>query len=85
MTVWHLIATMRTERETLEQTAENFGLPLEAVLESMHYYILHKDVVEADVEAEKRVLVEEFGDGSGGAHCQRNLQSQSVALAAVGA
>ena len=62
MTVWHLIAAMRTERETVEQTAENFGLPLEAVLEAMHYYALHKDVVEADTEAEKRVLVEEFGD-----------------------
>lgn len=62
MTVWHLIATMRTERETVEQTAENFGLPLEAVLEAMHYYALHKDVVEADVEKEKRILVEEFGD-----------------------
>ena len=61
MTVWHLIATMRTERETVEQTAENFGLPLEAVLEAMHYYALHKDVVEADAEAEKHVLVEEFG------------------------
>ena len=62
MTVWHLIAAMRTERETVEQTAENFGLPLEAVLEAMHYYALHKDVVEADVEEEKRILVEEFRD-----------------------
>ena len=62
MTVWHLIATMRTERETLEQTAKNFGLPLEAVLEAMHYYALHKDIVEADVEEGKRILVEEFGD-----------------------
>ena len=53
---------MRTERETVEQAAENFGLPLEAVLEAMHYYALHKDIVEADAEAEKRVLVEEFGD-----------------------
>ena len=62
MTVWHLIATMRTEHETLEQTAENFSLPLEAVIEAAHYYALHKDIVEADVEAEKRILVEEFGD-----------------------
>ena len=62
MTVWHLIATMRTERETLEQTAENFGLPLEAVIEATHYYALHKDIVETDVKAEKRILVEEFGD-----------------------
>ena len=62
MTVWHLIATMRTERETLEQIAENFGLPVEAVVEATHYYALHKDIVEADVDAEKRILVEEFGD-----------------------
>ena len=61
MTVWHLIATMRTERESLEGTAENFGLPLEAVLEAKRYYVLHKDVVEADTEEEKRILVEEFG------------------------
>ena len=62
MTVSHLIATMRTERETLEQTAKNFGLPREAVLEAVHYYALHKDIVEADVEEGKRILVEEFGD-----------------------
>ena len=61
MTVWHLIATMRTECETLEQTAENFGLPPEAVVEAMHYYTLHSDIVEADAEAEKRMLHEEFG------------------------
>ena len=62
MTVWHLIATMRTERETFEQTAKNFGLPLEAALEAVHYYALYKNIVEADVEEEKRILVEEFGD-----------------------
>ena len=62
MTVWHLIATMRTEHETLEGAAENFSLPLEVVVEATHYYALHKDIVEADVEAEKRVLVEEFGE-----------------------
>ena len=62
MTVWHLIATMRTEHETLEQTAENFGLPLEAVIEATHYYVLHKDIVEADMGAERRILVEEFGE-----------------------
>jgi uncharacterized protein (DUF433 family) len=61
MTVWHLIGAMRTERETPEQAARNRSLPLEAVLEAMHYYILHKDIVEADTEEEKRILVEEFG------------------------
>ena len=60
MTAWHLIAAMQTGHETPEQTAENFGLPLEAVIEAMHYYALHKDIVEA--EAEKRNLVEEFGE-----------------------
>ena len=62
MTVWHLIATMRTEWETLEQTAENFELPREAVVEALRYYTLHKDIVEADVDAEKRFLHEEIGD-----------------------
>ena len=61
MTVWHLIAAMRTERETLEGTAKNFELPLEAVLEATHYYVLHKDIVEADTKEEKRILTEEFG------------------------
>ena len=42
MTVWHLIATMRTEWETLEQTAENFKLPREVVVEALRYYTLHK-------------------------------------------
>ena len=57
MTVWHLIATMRTNRRTPEQTAKNRSLPLEAVREAMHYYILHKDIVEADTEEEKRHLI----------------------------
>lgn len=61
MTVWHLIGAMRTERYTPEKTAKNFDLPLEAILEAMHYYILHKDIVEADTDEEKRILVEEFG------------------------
>ena len=61
MTVWHLIATMRIERETPDQAAKNFGLPLEAVREAMDYYTRHKDIVEADIEEEKRILVEEFG------------------------
>jgi hypothetical protein len=57
MTVWHLIATMRTNRQSPKRAAKNRSLPLEA----MHYYILHKDIVEADTEEEKRILVEEFG------------------------
>ena len=44
----------------LRGAAENFGLPLEAVIEATPYYTLHKDIVEA--EAEKRILVEEFGE-----------------------
>jgi uncharacterized protein (DUF4415 family) len=61
MTVWHLIATMRIERETPDQAAKNFGLPLEAVREAVDYYTRHKDIVEADTAEEKRILVEEFG------------------------
>ncbi len=53
--------TESTECETLEQTAENFGLPPEAVVEAMRYYTLHSDIVEADVEAEKRIFQKEFG------------------------
>ena len=64
MTVWHLIATMRTECEMLEQTGENFGFPLEAVAEATHYYARHLDIVETDVEAEKRIIREKFGETS---------------------
>ena len=74
MTVWHLIATMRIERETPDHAAKNFGLPLEAVREAMDYYTRHKDIVEADTKEEKRILVEEF-------YFQRNPHPQLVAIA----
>lgn len=57
MTVWHLVGAMRTNRETPEQTAKNRGLSLETVLEAMHYYILHRNIVEEDTEEEKRRLI----------------------------
>lgn len=58
MHVWHLVATMRREQETPEETAKNFGLPVEAVLEALDYYERNKDLVDAETEAEGHRLRE---------------------------
>lgn len=46
MTVWNLVATMRTEGFTVEETAEGFALPVEAVLEALEYYEENKVMIE---------------------------------------
>lgn len=56
MHVWHLLATMLREGETPEQTAKNYGLPVEAVLEALDYYQRNKSLVEAETEEEGRRL-----------------------------
>ena len=56
MHVWHLLATMLREGETPEETAKNFGLPVEAVLEALDYYQRNKSLVEAESEEEGRRL-----------------------------
>ena len=48
MHVWHLLATMLREGETPEQTAKNYGLPVEAVLEALDYYQRNKSLVEEE-------------------------------------
>jgi len=58
MNVWNLVATIRTERYTPEEAAENYGLPLEAVLEVLDYYAQNKELVDAETREEKRRLVE---------------------------
>ena len=47
MHVWHLVATMLREGETPEKTAQNFGLPVEAVREALDYYQHNKALVDA--------------------------------------
>ena len=56
MHIWHLVATMLREGETPEQTAKNFGLPVEAVIEALDYYQRNKALVDAETEEEGQRL-----------------------------
>ena len=56
MHVWHLLATMLREGETPEETAKNFGLPVEAVLEALDYYRRNKALVDSETDEEGRRL-----------------------------
>jgi len=50
MTVWHLVATMRANQFTIQETAEGFDLPIEAVEEALDYYMQNKAGIEAENE-----------------------------------
>lgn len=56
MHVWHLVATMLREGETLEEAARNFGLPVETMREALDYYQRNKALVDAETEEEGRRL-----------------------------
>jgi uncharacterized protein (DUF433 family) len=56
MHVWHVVATMLREGETPEETARNFGLPVEAVQEALDYYQHNRALVDAETEEEGRRL-----------------------------
>ena len=56
MHVWHLVATLLREGETAEQTAKNFDLPVEAVLEALDYYQRNKALVDAETDEEGQRL-----------------------------
>lgn len=56
MHVWHLLATMLREGETPEQTAKNFALPVQAVLEALDYYRRNKTLVDSETDEEGRRL-----------------------------
>jgi uncharacterized protein (DUF433 family) len=56
MHVWHLVATMLRERETPEETARNFDLPVDAVREALDYYQRNQALVDAETEEEGRRL-----------------------------
>lgn len=57
MTVWHVIAVMRANGYTPERMAKNYGLPVEAIREALDYYEKNKELVQAEVEAEKQWLI----------------------------
>ena len=56
MHVWQLVATMLREGESAEQTAKNFGLPVEAVLEALDYYQRNKALIDAETDEEGQRL-----------------------------
>ena len=56
MHVWHLVAMMLREGETPEETAKNFALPVEAVIEALDYYQRNKALVDAETEEEGQRL-----------------------------
>jgi uncharacterized protein (DUF433 family) len=47
---------MLREGETPEETARNFGLPVEAAREALDYYQRNKALVDAETEEEERRL-----------------------------
>ena len=56
MTVWNLVGTMRTEELSIKETADGFGLPVEAVIEALDYYYKNRTMVEAENEQIGREL-----------------------------
>lgn len=56
MTVGHLVYGMRANRLIPEEAAENYDLPLEQVQEALLYYERHSDLIEQDVEDERRQI-----------------------------
>ena len=57
MTVGQLIYTMRANGLSAEEAAADLNLPVEQVREAEAYYQVHRELVEADAEEEKRLLL----------------------------
>lgn len=58
LTVGQLVYSMRADHLPPEQAAERYDLPLEAIQEALEYYQAHREVIDAEAEAEKRYLQE---------------------------
>ena len=56
MMVWNLVADVVVSGQTPEYVAQNFRLPLAAVLEALDYYFANKDWIDAEVDEEGRQL-----------------------------
>jgi uncharacterized protein (DUF433 family) len=54
MLVWHLVADIVVRDRSPEYVAENFDLPVEAVLEALEYYYANKEWIDAEVDEEGR-------------------------------
>ena len=57
MTVGQLIYTMRANGLSVEAAADDLDLPVAQVREAQAYYEVHRELVEADAEEEKRLLM----------------------------
>lgn len=56
MSVKNLVYTLKKERMTPEEIAKDFDLPVDAVLEALHYYEHNKALIELETLEEKRRL-----------------------------
>ena len=56
MTVWHVVGRMQAHGYSSAEAAEQFDLPLEAVVEAVDYYQRNKDLVDAETAEEGRRL-----------------------------
>lgn len=61
MTVGQLMVTIRANNLTIKEAAEDFGLPLEQVLEAQAYYQTHSDLIASEMAQETLALVEQGG------------------------
>lgn len=58
MTAGNLVYTVRKEKMTVEAAAKDFNLPMDAVLEALHYVEHNRPLIELEVLEEKRRLAD---------------------------
>lgn len=59
LTVGQLMYTIRANNLTIKEAAEDFGLPLEQVLEAQAYYQTHSDLIATEMAQETLALQEQ--------------------------
>jgi uncharacterized protein (DUF433 family) len=57
LTVGQLVATMRANKLSPEDAADDYELPIEQIREALAYYEANHDLVDAELREEKRWLV----------------------------
>lgn len=78
MTVSQLIYTMRANDLTIKEAAEDFGLPVEQVLEAHAYYRTHIELIASELEQETLSLVHQGVDLKPIAARRLGTTSQSI-------
>ena len=58
LTVGQLVSNMRADHLLPEQAAERYDLPVEAIAEALAYYHSHRELIDAEADAEKHYLQE---------------------------